>query len=142
MFATVQSMLEKFGERELIQLTDTQEPYTDQINLIKMQAALDEANSEIEGYIAGRYSLPLQTIPPFLQSLACHMARYHACTGAMSDNDPIRTRYENAIKSLKEISKGAIALGGSPAGESEPLKTANNSVVMTIGRHDFGGKGW
>lgn len=142
MFATLEAMTEKFGERELIGLTDNEKPYQDVINMDKLNAAMDEANSEIEGYIAARYSLPLQTVPPFLKSLACHMARYHACTGAMSDNDPIKTRYENAVKSLKEISKGTIALGGSPIGESTPVKTSNNSVVMNIGRHDFGGRGW
>ena len=142
MFATLEAMTEKFGERELIGLTDNEKPYQDVINMDKLNAAMDEANSEIEGYIAARYSLPLQTVPPFLKSLACHMARYHACTGTMSDNDPIKTRYENAVKSLKEISKGTIALGGSPVGESTPVKTSNNSVVMNIGRHDFGGHGW
>lgn len=142
MFATLEAMTEKFGERELIGLTDNEKPYQDVINMDKLNAAMDEANSEIEGYIAARYSLPLQTVPPFLKSLACHMARYHACTGKMSDNDPIKTRYENAVKSLKEISKGTIALGGSPVGESTPVKTSNNSVVMNIGRHDFGGCGW
>ena len=142
MFATLEAMTEKFGERELIGLTDNEKPYQDVINMDKLNAAMDEANSEIEGYIAARYSLPLQTVPPFLKSLACHMACYHACTGAMSDNDPIKTRYENAVKSLKEISKGTIALGGSPVGESTPVKTSNNSVVMNIGRHDFGGRGW
>lgn len=142
MFATLEAMIEKFGERELITLTDNEQPYQDAINMNKLNAAMSEANSEIEGYISSRYSLPLQTVPPFLQSLACHMTRYHACTGAMSDNDPIKTRYENAVKSLKEISKGTIALGGSPTGESEPIKTSNNSVVLNVGRRDFGGRSW
>ena len=142
MFATLEAMIEKFGERQLIELTDNEQPYQDVINMNKLNAAMNEANSEIEGYISSRYSLPLQTTPPFLQSLACHMTRYHACTGAMSDNDPIKTRYENAVKSLKEISKGTIALGGSPVGESSPVQTSNNSVVLSVGRRDFGGRSW
>ncbi|HAK16757.1 MAG TPA: DUF1320 domain-containing protein [Acinetobacter junii] len=142
MFATLEAMIEKFGERQLIELTDNEQPYQDVINMNKLNAAMNEANSEIEGYIASRYSLPLQTTPPFLQSLACHMARYYACTGAMSDNDPIKSRYENAVKSLKEISKGTIALGGSPVGESSPVQTSNNSVVLSVGRRHFGGQSW
>ncbi|WP_425285821.1 phage protein Gp36 family protein, partial [Acinetobacter baumannii] len=42
------------------------------------------------------------------ESLACHIARYHACTGAMTDDDPIRTRYVDAINKLKDISKGIV----------------------------------
>jgi len=60
----------------------------------------------------------------------------------MSDNDPIKSRYENAVKSLKEISKGTIALGGSPVGESSPVQTSNNSVVLSVGRRHFGGQSW
>lgn len=142
MFATVEAMKSKFGEKELIELTDNEAPYQDEINLDKLNAALSEANSEIEGYLAARYALPLQLVPPFLESIACHMTRFHAMTGAMSDNDPIKTRYDNAIKTLKEISKGLIALGGTPTGEAAPVKTASNNVMMTIGRHDWGGRGW
>lgn len=141
-YATADAMIKKFGEHELIQLTDNEEPYLDGINYDKLNAALQEANSEIDGYLMGRYKLPLQTVPPFLESLACHMAHYHACTGAMTDDDPIRTRYDDAIKKLEGISKGIVGVGGTPAGESEPVKTSSNNVMFSVGRHDFGGKGW
>jgi len=62
MFATLEAMIEKFGERQLIELTDNEQPYQDVINMNKLNAAMNEANSEIEGYIASRYSLPLQTL--------------------------------------------------------------------------------
>lgn len=87
MYATVDGMLKKFGERELIQLTDTEAPYEDVINYDKLNAAMIEANSEIDGYLASRYQLPLPAVPPFLEAIACNMARYHACTGAISEND-------------------------------------------------------
>ncbi|WP_336021369.1 gp436 family protein [Acinetobacter pittii] len=141
-YATADAMIKKFGEHELIQLTDNVQPYQDVINYDKLNAALQEANSEIDGYLMGRYKLPLQTVPPFLESLACHIARYHACTGAMTDDDPIRTRYIDAINKLKDISKGIVGVGGTPAGESEPVKTSSNNVMFQVGRHDFGSKGW
>ncbi|RSO80422.1 DUF1320 domain-containing protein [Acinetobacter ursingii] len=142
MYATVDAMFKKFGERELIQLTDTEAPYQDVINYDKLNAALAEANSEIDGYLASRYKLPLPTVPPFLESIGCNMARYHACTGAIAENDPIKTRYDNAVKSLKEIAKGTIAVGGTPAGDAAPVKTSSNNVLFQVGRHDWGGKGW
>lgn len=142
MFATLQAMRKKFGERELIELTDIEKPYTDAINIDRLNAAMQQANSEIEGYIATRYTLPLQTIPPFLESVACDMARYHASTGAMSENSPIKTRYDAAVKTLKEISKGTIQIGGSPTGESAPVQSSNNAIVMSNNRKDFGGRNW
>ncbi|MEQ1412244.1 gp436 family protein [Acinetobacter indicus] len=142
MFATLDAMRNKFGERELIELTDIETPYTDAINETRLNAAMQQANSEIEGYIGARYALPLQTVPPFLQSIACDMARYHASTGAMSENDPIKTRYDAALKTLKEISKGTIQIGGNPTGEASPVQSSNNAIVMTNQRKDFGGRNW
>ncbi len=142
MYVTVDAMLKKFGERELVQLTDNEAPYQDVINYDKLDAAIEEANSEIDGYVMGRYTLPLQTIPPFLVSIGCHIARYHACTQVIAENDPIQNRYNNAVKCLKSIAKGEIGLGGAPAGETAPTQTSSNNVVYRVGRRDFGGQGW
>lgn len=65
MYATAAAMIAKFGERELIQLTDNEAPYLEVINYDKLNKALQHANSQIEGYLVGRYKLPLQTVPPF-----------------------------------------------------------------------------
>lgn len=140
MYATVDAMRGKFGERELIQLTDTEEPYQHAINMDKLNAALEEANSEIDGYLS-RFPLPLQIIPPFLKNIACNMTRYHACTGAMVENDPIKIKYNSAVKTLKDIAAGTVGLGGAPAGDTKQVSTANN-VMFSVGRRDFGNGGW
>lgn len=140
-YATVEAMKSKFGEQELIQLTDNEEPYQYAINMTKLNSAMDEANSEIDAYVGTRYALPLQVVPPFLVNIACNLARYYAVTGDLTENDPIKNRYESSIKTLTKISKGELTLGGSPAGESTPVQTAN-TVVFARGRRDFGGSGW
>ncbi|ENX02657.1 hypothetical protein F900_01103 [Acinetobacter modestus] len=142
MYVTVAAMIGKFGEREIIQLTDNEAPYQDVINYNKLNAAIEEANSEIDGWLQGRYPLPLQVTPPFLVNIACHMARYHACTQTITENDPIKIRYDDACKKLKSISKGEMGLGGAPAGESAPTDTSSNNVILVVGRRDFGGRSW
>ncbi|MFW2163054.1 gp436 family protein [Acinetobacter beijerinckii] len=141
-YVTATAMIQKFGEREIVQLTDNEAPYQDVINYDKLNAAIEEANSEIDGWLQSRYSLPLQVIPPFLVNIACHLARYHACTQVITDNDPIKARYDDACKKLKSISKGEMGLGGSPAGESNPTESSSNNVILVVGRRDFGGRGW
>lgn len=141
-YVTVEAMRLKFGESELIQLTDHEEPYQYAINMDKLNAAMQEANSEIDAYVGSRYPLPLQTIPPFLVNIGCNLARYYAVTGDLSENDPIKSRYESSIKTLSKISKGELTLGGSPAGESKPVQTSANNVVFSVGRRHFGGGGW
>lgn len=141
-YVTVQAMIEKFGERELVDLTDNEQPYTDTINQQKLEAAIESANSEIDGYISGRYSLPLAVVPPFLKAVGCDMAYYHACLGDTVLNERAKLRYDNAIKILTNIAKGMLNLGGSPAGESKPTQTSSNNVVFGVGRRDFGGGGF
>ena len=142
MYATVEGMKRKFGESELIQLTETEPPYLDAINMDKLNAAMQEANSEIDAYVGSRYPLPLQLIRPFLTEIGCNLARYYAVTGDLSENDPIKNRYESSIKTLTKISKGELTLGSSPAGESKPVQTSSNNVMFGVGRRDFGNGGW
>lgn len=142
MYATVEAMHRKFGETLLIRLTDTEKPYQGVINMEKLDSAMQEANSEIDAYVGSRYPLPLQVIPPFLVNIGCNLARYYAVTGDLSENDPIKNRFESSIKTLTKISKGELTLGGSPAGESKPVQTSSNNVQFAVGRRDFGNGGW
>ena len=142
MYATVKAMKLKFGETILIRLTDTERPYQGVINMEKLNSAMQEANSEIDAYVGSRYPLPLQIIPPFLTEIGCNLARYYAVTGDLSENDPIKNRYESSIKTLTKISKGELTLGSSPAGESKPVQTSSNNVVFAVGRRDFGDRNW
>lgn len=142
MYATVKAMKLKFGETILIRLTDTEQPYQGVINMEKLNSAMNEANSEIDAYVGSRYPLPLQVIPPFLTEIGCNLARYYAVTGDLSENDPIKNRYESSIKTLTKISKGELTLGSSPAGESKPVQTSSNNVVFAVGHRDFGNRGW
>jgi len=141
-YVTAAAMIAKFGERELIQLTDNEAPYQDVINFDKLNAAMDAANSEIDGSVMGRYQLPLQVIPPFLISIGCDLARYYALTHGVAENDPIRIRYDEGCKKLKAISKGEMGLGGNPAGQSAPTATSSNNVIYVVGRKDFGSNKW
>ena len=142
MYATVEAMKRKFGETILIRLTDTEQPYQGVINMEKLNSAMNEANSEIDAYVGSRYPLPLRVIPPFLIEIGCNLARYYAFTGDLSENDPIKNRYESSIKTLTKISKGELTLGSSPAGESKPVQTSSNNVVFAVGRRDFGDRNW
>ena len=49
-YVTVEAMLAKFGERELIDLTSNG-GFSVEINLDKLQLALDAANSEIDAFV-------------------------------------------------------------------------------------------
>lgn len=141
-YVTLDAMLQKFGERELIALTDNEKPYQQQINHGKLNAAMEAANSEIDGYLLGRYALPLANPPAFLTSLGCDIAHFHASVGDTVETERTKTRYDIAVRNLTNISKGLLSLGGAPAGQSAPAPTSGNNVMWGVGRNDFSNEGW
>jgi phage gp36-like protein len=140
MYATLESMTAQFGERELIAVTDTDAPYTMAINMAKLNLAMAAANSEIDGYLLSRYPTGIQNPPMFLVKVACDIARYHVVTGNGRVTERDTVRYEQAVKTLSNISKGVIALGPPPTG-GEPTPTLKNEVVMVPVRENVFGKG-
>lgn len=138
-YVTVAAMIAKFGEQEIINLTSGS-GFSTAINEVKLQAVLDAANSEIDGYLIGRYTLPLQVIPAFLVSIGCDIAHFHGSVGETVETNRTKSRYEIAIKNLINISKGLVSLGGAPAGESAPQSTSANNVMWSVGRNDFKGR--
>lgn len=118
-YASSADMIARFGERELVELTDRVGAGVPDAALI--QRALDDAASEIDGYLRGRYALPLATVPPVLRRIACDIARY--LLAAERATDEIRWRYERGLKILDGIAAGrvhfALAQAGGGGGSME-----------------------
>ena len=107
-YVTKQQMIDRFGEAELIQLTDRATPATNAI----VDAVLDEARADatatIDGYLAGRYATPLASVPVIVERIAADIARY-----ALYDNaapEQITKRYDDAMRELMRIRRGEIVL--------------------------------
>jgi phage gp36-like protein len=106
-YATEQDLIDRYGEEELIQLTDRAN--VGAIDSAVLARAIADADAEIEGYLVGRYALPLASVPPLLARLACDIARYHLYDDAPLEQ--VRTRYEDARAHLKGIANGTVQLG-------------------------------
>ena len=128
-YATVQDMLDRFSQTELMQLTD---PDTDSVNAARIETKLDDAQSVIDGRIGSVYQLPLlgcakpiitpgtapeYVSPPQLVRIACDLARFWLRDAVQEDSDVYR-RYKAAMVELNDIAVGKALLacpwGGSP----------------------------
>lgn len=113
-YASLQNMVDRFGEEELASLA----PHSNEsFDADKVSLALSDAEAVIDGYIAKRYSLPVPVIPPVVTGISCDIARYFLYT-----DDPqeiVKERYQSAIKVLKDIANGTISLPIDEGG-SEP----------------------
>lgn len=131
-FATARDMVERFGEGEVIALTDRAR--VGEVDAGLLENALDEASAEVEGYLAQRYALPLAVVPRLLKGLCCDIARYRLSGAEVVETDPVRTRYRDAVRTLEAIGAGKLALGLDPAGQS--AQAASGARVIE-GRRSF-----
>lgn len=104
-YVQVADLVARFGEEEILQLTDRTN--NDQIDEAVAEAALNEAEAETEGYLRGRYTLPLQTAPRQVTDVILRLARAH-----LDPNPPdvVMQRAREARDTLKAISAGRVQL--------------------------------
>ena len=55
-YATPQDLINRYPNRDLVQLTN-EDPTITTINTTVLQQALDDASAEIDGYLGGRFTL-------------------------------------------------------------------------------------
>lgn len=117
LYASAEQMLARFGESELIALTDRDGAAGGIVTAV-LDTALSDASALIDGYLAGRYALPLATPPVALTRLCCDMARY----GLYDDqaNEQVSQRNSDAVRFLEKVSEGKISLGLSSEGSTTP----------------------
>lgn len=132
MYATRDDMVKRFGEKEVIALTDRD--YTGLIDDAVLDEALAAAGVEVDGYIGGRYPLPLAQPPKILTGYACDIARYRLCGSGTQLTEDIRDRFRDAVRFLELAASGKVTLGGMPDGGSAPT---DNTVQFTQGSRVF-----
>lgn len=72
-YITEQQLIDRFGERELIALTDFDN--VGQLDSDTLNRAIAAAGAEIDGYLADRYSLPVSSNPERLVDIAADLVR-------------------------------------------------------------------
>ena len=103
-----------------------------------VSAAIADAVAEADGYLAGRYSLPLPAVPPVLVGRLCDMARYRLWRDEASDE--VRTRYRDAVAWLRDLSAGRAALvfAADPNTNLTPEPTPNRGRIAVGSVHETG----
>lgn len=109
-YCTIDDIQTQTSLPTLIQLTS--DDGSDSVNRDVALEAVIFSTSIIDGYLRGRYNLPLDTHFPLLRILAIDLSIYRLYARRMRDEMPevIETAYKNAIATLKDIQKGVISL--------------------------------
>jgi phage gp36-like protein len=107
MYCTVNDLVSRFDLDELIQLTDSSG--TGIIDADVVNAAILDASATIDGYIGGRYPLPLTAVPTVLTRICANVARYNLYDNSVTE--VVQNNYTDALKFLMSVAKGDIRLG-------------------------------
>lgn len=106
MYASVADMVARFGETEIVELTDLE--HVGEIDAAVAERALEDATAEIDGYLVSRYRLPVTGAAPLLSLLCTDIARFRLQKGVSTEQ--ARQRYEDAVRKLERIADGRINL--------------------------------
>lgn len=131
-YATLDSLNKQFGQREVVALTDRD------LDGIPDQDVLDDAlaaaDSLIDSYIGRRYQVPLVDVPKLIVTLAGAIVRYNLSGAGVTETDPARNRYKDAVRLLESLRDGEVSLGPDPAGDP-PAQAA--AIRVTGGNRKF-----
>lgn len=127
-YATKTDLIERFGERELVQLTDRTHVPPTTIDDTIVARALADASSEVDGYVRKVARLPLTAVPAILVRRSADIARYYLWGKSAGKDDQVTRSYGEAVRWLKDVSAGLTMLdeeGVAPA----PAETGTGRIV-------------
>ncbi|TCS38483.1 phage gp36-like protein [Paucimonas lemoignei] len=112
-YATVQDMIDEFGQREMLAIADLDG--VGEINQARVENALSKASEQIDFSAGQRCSLPLVITSPsvatFLKQLCLDIARYRLTgSSGVTVTEEVRDRYKEADSKLEKIISGKIVL--------------------------------
>ena len=129
-YATRVDLAERFGEDEISQREQALASGAVDLSLV-------QASGLIDGYISGRYSVPLTPVPDMLQQIACVIARYNLLGEAATER--ARNDYKDALAWLKDVQAAKVTLVGAAtlpgnAPQATVLFSTANPVFKREGR--------
>lgn len=136
-YCSINDIQAVIANSDLVQLTD--DSGGDTVDTSKINDAIGYADITIDGYLRGRYSLPLSSIPDELKYLAVDLAIYRLYSRRLYTEvpDSILKKYYEVIKTLLDIQKGAFNLG-IEAGEgfnNPSLKINKNNSPSSVNKY-------
>ena len=135
--ATVADMIARFGDLDVIQMTDRNRDGL--IDQAVAAVALADASAEIDAYL-GRFKRPFTDVPPILTRLCCDIARYRlTSSNGVVVTEEIRNRYKiDVLDLLRALAKGEVQLGVDEAGEE--LAADADGVLFVNGKNRIFGR--
>ncbi|MGN6777575.1 gp436 family protein [Rhizobium sp.] len=120
MYATVADMIARYGETQIIRLSRPEDRTAETVDETKVNTALSDAGDIIDGYIRGRYHVPVAVPPESIIRATCILARYDLAQGEHTNpGDEMTAARKDTISWLENIARELVNLdipAAEPAG--------------------------
>jgi phage gp36-like protein len=130
----------------LIQLTDDNGDGVADAAVIA--EAIAQADAEIDGYLGGRYAIPVAPVPALLRNLSVAVSAWKLYSHRGLNDERRRQDYDDAIATCRRLAKGEMVLPAATSGEvatdGADLPEASRSSadrIFTLGRPSTGEPG-
>ncbi|MCR9123000.1 gp436 family protein [Oceaniradius stylonematis] len=112
MYATVQDMIDRFGETELIRLSRPEDRTAETVDADRIETVIADATSLIDSYLRNHYALPVQpSVPKPLIRATCILARHDLSQGArMEPTEQMGKDRADTIKWLERVAANQVSL--------------------------------
>ena len=132
-YASLDDLVAAFGQAEVDQLLDRDGSGVHDPGVL--EAALADADAEIDGYLVGRYALPLSPVPRLIVRIACDITRYRLWS--VNASEEVRRRYEDARRLLEALRQGAVQIGAPAPAPTDPLAVSYTMAVAAQRPRDW-----
>jgi phage gp36-like protein len=110
-YCTLDDIKQQISETTLIEITDDNQ--ANEINTTIVDEAILYSGTLIDGFLRGRYSIPLPIIPVLIKIISADLSVFRLYSRRFHTDMPesINNKYKNCIKLLEQIQKGIVSLG-------------------------------
>lgn len=114
MYCALSDIRSTLSEAEIARLTDDTNGKI--VNEDIVNESISKSDELINGYLRGRYTIPLDIVPDLVKNLSVDLALYYLYQRRFRTKMPesIETQYRATIKTLEQIQRGYINLGIEP----------------------------
>lgn len=128
-YCVLSDILAIVPEAKLLQLTD--DSGLGAVDSDRVDQAAADASSEIDGYLAARYAVPVNPVPDLVRKLAVDLVVYNLYARRVNEvPESHKDRYKNAIRLLENIAKGVVTLGTLNPPEEAPAVASSGAAFI------------
>jgi len=130
-YVSVAAFVDRVGLDEVLRQTDLDG--SGRIDRALVIKALSDAQAMVDANLAGKYQLPLASVPPLVEMLVCDLARLRLYPGGAPEG--IADAAKSATRTLERIASGQMQLGVAAA--EAPPPAATTSILISPGRRQY-----